>query len=161
MKRTLIISFAGLLVVSLLLVVFTSSRATTTSPSAVGRVAPKLTLSTGDTTLTLESLRGKTVLLSFWSSADPKSRMANARYSRVLDGNDDIVFVSLNFDRSENIFRMMLEADALPAANVYFCQRHERPAIKRAWKIGDEFNAYLIAPSGKIVEVNPTKVRRL
>lgn len=162
MKKFSIAAIACVLAIAAV-VAFTSSRSSKSSPVAVGRVAPELALGDDSAAVDLKSMRGKTVLVSFWSSADPRSRMANMRYARVLgnDGNDDIVLLSVNFDRSEKLMKMVLEADSLDAGSAHFCQSHERPAIKRAWKIGDELNAYLIAPSGKIAEINPSKLRKL
>ena len=51
--------------------------------AALGDEAPRLVIENDSTTLSLESLKGKWVILSFWSAGDAESRMYQNQVSTL------------------------------------------------------------------------------
>lgn len=115
-------------------------------------------------TLRLADLKGRYVLLSFWSAADPQSRMRNMTYdamTREIDRGlnhraDSIVFLSVNFDASHKLVRELAARDSL---SVDYLGRIEGQAAQRLitdYRLADGYRAYLIDPSGRVVARNPS-----
>ena len=71
----------------------------------VNSFAPNITVSDNDSTFTLSKERGKYVVLNFWSSDNPESRIRNiSAYNATEKTNNEIVFVAVNYDRSKACF---------------------------------------------------------
>ena len=62
--------------------------------------APKLFFGEGDSAISLDDMRGKYVLLTFWSSGDAKSRLSNIMYSSLASRNTGLEHIGGNFDTS-------------------------------------------------------------
>lgn len=83
-------------------------------PSYAGRnrIAPNFTLPDIDgKEVTLEKLRGKTVVMNFWASwCEPcmQEMPSLARLAVALEGNNDIVFVTINTDEDVEVMRAAL-----------------------------------------------------
>ena len=70
-----------------------------------GEQAPRLSLQNGESSVSLQSLKGRYVLLNFWAGYDAPSRMENIRYARELDksGLENISLVSVSFDTNRKV----------------------------------------------------------
>ena len=66
-----------------ILLVFTSAYYTTPADGRVGYQAPSLTMTTSDGTQSLSQLRGSYVVVTFWSSVHPESRIDNMQQARL------------------------------------------------------------------------------
>ena len=79
-----------------------------------GEMAPDFAVTRNDSTVSLHDLRGKYVLVDFWSSADANSRLKSNEYNtlRVTD-TGRLKRVSVNFDRSEELFNEIVTRDHL------------------------------------------------
>ncbi len=80
----------------------------------IGKEAPGLELSAaGDSTLSLESLRGRHILVNFWSASYPASRIANLHYSRLASAisTEKLAFISINVDSDEQLARQIMQLD--------------------------------------------------
>lgn len=114
--------------------------------------------------LSLDEHHGEYVLLSFWSSTDPSSRMHNMNYdSAVRDidaeeapGCKEIAFLSVNFDSSLPLARQIALRDSLPLENVANVQGPEARRLIADYRLSDGFRAYLIDPEGRVVATNPS-----
>lgn len=123
-----------------------------------GAKAPELRISLSDTAETkLSLLKGRYVLLNFWSSTDAESRIAAREYndiSRVFD-KGQLCLMSVNFDPSELLFKEIVRIDGLDKKTQIHVSDREALQIKKAYELSDGFKSFLIDPEGRIVAVNP------
>ena len=121
MNKTLLI-----LAVLGLLTLFTSAYYSAPADSRIGYKAPSLVLGDKNNDLSpLQQHRGEKVLLSFWSSDVPESRLVNLNYDRMLRDNG-LVHVSVNLDRSESVFNTVVALDNLDRS----AQFHSSPEVR-------------------------------
>lgn len=127
--------------------------------SAIGSKAPELKLADGDNLLKLSDMRGRYVLLNFWSSTDAESRIAVQEYDKTLNELDpeQIEMVSVNFDRSRRMFQEIVRLDELNQETQHHVNGNMASEIKRSYELSDGFKSFLIDREGRIVAVNPTK----
>ena len=97
------------------LIAFQSAFNAESIDSKVGSYAPNLTVTDDDSTFTLTNYRGKYVILNFWSSDDAESRIRNINLNNFINKHKDdkVVFASINFDRSEKLFKEIVNVDNL------------------------------------------------
>lgn len=99
----------------------------------------------------------KYILLNFWSSAEPDSRIRNIVYSNLVDSLDDIRFASINFDRDKKLFEEILHVDRINSKAQIFDSDGQQSELYEMFHLDDGFNSYLIDREGKIVAINPDK----
>jgi len=130
--------------------------------AVLGEKAPALFMENEDgSVLSLESLEGRWVVLSFWSSADAQSRMAQnqiAAYVRQLDEPAMAPeVVSVNFDRSEDLMREIIRRDNLNEnLQFHIDDAGSERALRKAYSMKEGLRTFLINPSGKLVAADPT-----
>ena len=139
-----------------LLLVSTSANSTKTIDSRVGYVAPVFSLSSNDTTVSLQQMKGKYVLLTFWSSADADSRMANIRYDRAAATNARLEHVALNYDENQSLWSEICKLDGVNIASQFFARNENGAKLFKAWKQNEGFSSFLISPTGEIMAMNPS-----
>ena len=143
-------------IVTAALILLTSARYTTPSDGRVGYQAPSLTLSNDDTTVQLQDFRGKYVVVTFWSSAQPVSRIANAEMSEAT-AESKIVHLAVNMDRSRGLFDQLIALDQLDGKAQFHIDLDAQEKVMESWRQkSGNFNSFLIDPKGKIVKLNPT-----
>lgn len=128
--------------------------------SKVGLKAPELRCSESDTAcVELSDLKGRYVLLSFWSSTDAESRLAEREYDRMAADYDEVLLsrLSINFDRSQSLFREILRIDRLNETTRYHVNGSEATKIRSAYGLSEGFKTFLIDPEGRIVAMNPSE----
>ncbi len=135
---------------------FTSASGNNGKDGIVGSSAGDFTISNADGVMSLKQLRGKYVLLTLWSSTDVISRLDNIRCDRYAEKSADVVQLSVNFDRSRLLFNELVAADSLASSAQYYCERQDRSIFEQKWGVGQQYNTYLISPSGTVLAVNPT-----
>ena len=81
----------------------------------VGDMAPDFDFLTADsTTKSLESVRGKYVLVSFWASYDATSRVANIKCSNEVKRlGSKVTMVSVSFDQYRSVFNETVKHDQI------------------------------------------------
>ena len=143
-----------------LLTLFSSAYYTAPADSRIGYKAPMLVLGNDNNNNNdlspLQQHRGENILLTFWSSADAVSRLDNMRSDRLsrLDGMG-FIHVSVNLDRSENVFKSIVDLDNLDRS-AHFTAASNANQIIKAWRLNEGFHTFLIDRHGKIVAVDPT-----
>lgn len=126
-----------------------------TQPEA-GRQAPDFAVSRNDSTVNLHDLRGKYVLVDFWSSADANSRLKSNTYNTLpIITAGMLKRLSVNFDRSEELFNEIVACDRLNPEVQYFAGETDFDKIIEDYGIGQGYNSYQIDPQGKIIAINP------
>lgn len=141
------------LAVLTLFILFASSGNYNPAESTVGNMAPNFTVSNSDTTLSLQQLRGNYVLVTFWDSTQPESRIANMQYANMT--NDRFIHIGINTDRSQAVFGQICRIDRLNATT-QFHSGDDRQLLGEWKQLDGSFDAFLIDPQGTIIAINPT-----
>ncbi|MDG5799685.1 TlpA disulfide reductase family protein [Marinilabiliaceae bacterium ANBcel2] len=155
-------TFTYLLIVTGL--VFLSSMNGSYTPGvglSVGDKAPAIDEELDDGTFfSLDSLKGKMVLVDFWASYDGKSRIEN-QTKRELNkkyqnssfyNSDSFVIVSISLDRFKTPFKNAVKRDGLDSFIHLFYSEGKDAEIAQLYGIEDEFVNFLIDGEGHIVE---------
>lgn len=155
MKKTMliIVSFAMML---LTMSAFVDER----RGARIGSEAPALVVERADSSLALEGLRGKKVVLSFWSAADAESRLDQARLAAAIRNNgsdSETAVVSVNLDRSEKLMREIAALDNLDSDSQFHVgDATAENAIREVFEMADGLRTFIIDERGVIVTVDPT-----
>jgi len=153
MKKVLsaIVTFA-------ILLVFSSAYSTKTTDSRVGYIAPIFSISNSDTTLSLQQMKGKYVLLTFWTSTDAESRIFNRHYNRLASKYGKVQHLAVNYDRSAKVFNEVATIDSLLAGSQFHDSDGKASAIYESYRIGKKgYRTLLIDPNGEIISENPSE----
>lgn len=144
-----IISFAAIT----LFILFATSGGKNPAESKVGNLAPNMALVNSDTAMTLQQLRGRYVVITFWNSSQPQTRIANMRHDRLAQSGQ-FTHVAINTDRSERVFDELCRIDGLDTSLEFHIDA--RQPLLREWKQDDEhLDTFVISPDGTILSVNP------
>lgn len=132
--------------------------------AALGNEAPGLVVKNDSTTLSLESLKGKWVILSFWSASDAESRMnqglvsALHRNAQPAGESTQVEIVSVNFDRSEQLMKEIVRIDNLESEmQFHIANPSEESSIRKAFRMNEGLRTFIINPEGKLEVADPTE----
>lgn len=137
-----------------ILLVFTSAYYTTPADGRVGYQAPSLTMTTPEGTQSLSQLRGSYVVVTFWSSLRPDSRIDNMQQARLARLNG-MKHVSVNMDESEAMYSQLVNVDNLHSTLQWHCDSASQEKVRRIWRQEGEYCSFLIDPEGRIVKKDP------
>lgn len=126
--------------------------------TAVGRKAPVVELGKVESAIKADELKGKYVLISFWSSSDAASREATNRYNAWMNSRRpaDLRYVGINFDDSPAMFREIVRRDSLNPADQYRVSQAEADAIHSTYHLANGYGSLLVTPQGRIACHNPS-----
>ncbi|MCM1029730.1 MAG: hypothetical protein NC342_09010 [Pseudoflavonifractor sp.] len=164
MKKTILL-FVVAAVVCFLSIAAYSGRVRQASE---GFRAPEISLqplSGQSSRLSLKDLKGRYVLLSFWSAADPTSRMRNMTYDGIVHDIDaglaptqePVSFISVNFDTSRKLLEEIASRDGLDPTMMAHAQGIEAKRLIADYRLADGYRSYLIGPTGHVMARNPSK----
>lgn len=158
--KKLAIFIASLVILLVTVSAFVDKR----NEAVLGEKAPNLVLNNdnGDA-VSLESLKGKWVILSFWSSADADSRLSQnqvASYLRQFQSERnsaiDVEVVSVNFDRSQKLMDEIIRRDGLNDSLQFFIGDADwEVAVRRAYSMREGLRTFVINPIGELVAADP------
>ncbi|WP_289738578.1 thioredoxin family protein [Paramuribaculum intestinale] len=153
MKKTM-----KVIVLFAVLVISVSAYSERVFEAAEGYNAPSMTIENSDTTLSLADMKGRYVIVTFWSSADADSRLRAYRYDEAakLLPQERFCLLSVNFDRSERLFREIVRRDNLSAENHIHVDGSQANRIIHDYRLTEGFKSLLIDPKGRIVATNPS-----
>lgn len=156
MKKTMLI------IVSFVLTLLTMSAFVDVRRSArIGSEAPTLVLERADSSLALDGLRGKKVVLSFWSAADAQSRLDQNRLATAMRRaaeDSETVVVSVNLDRSEKLMKEIAAIDNLDESSQFHVgDATAESAIREVFEMADGLRTFIIDERGIIVKVDPSE----
>ena len=155
MKRYSTTFFLVALFVSVLLVSVAFRQSD--SRTRIGAVAPPLSV-TDRPTDALKALRGKYVLLCFWSSTDAASREAVARYTAWVERqpNQGVGLLAVNFDKSEPLFNEIVKRDGLNQQLQFrLAGRQAEQVMTDYGMVPGDYGTLLVGPDGRIIAHNP------
>ena len=137
-----------------LLILFTSAYYMAPADSRIGYKAPALVLGNSNNGLSpIQQHRGSNVLLTFWSSDDPQSRLENMRYDRLSRGsNVNYIHVSVNMDRSMSVFNNIIALDNLDRSAQFFSSNDAQ-----GWRLEDGYHSFLLDKEGTIIAIDPNE----
>ena len=151
MKKTLF----AVVAVFALLIVFASAQSTKPADGRVGSMAPNIEIANEHSSFSLQQMRGKYVLLTFWSSDDAQSRIDNQQYEQAaVDHN--IAFVGMNFDPSKGVFHEIVKIDRLENKSQYHVSGDVAEHIVDSYHLQSHYVTYLISPEGEVISRNPS-----
>lgn len=152
MKKTLI-QFVGIV----LLFILASAGSGNNYGVEVGNQAPNFEVSNGEKSLQLQSQRGKYVVVTFWSSADADSRIANMMYNRAASSKENLEHIALNFDESQLLWSEICKLDGLNTDSQFYARNEAGAKLLKAWGQNEGFASLLIDPHGVVVALNPSE----
>lgn len=150
-----------------------------------GKEAPAVVVDRNGDAEALDGLRGKWVVLSFWSSTDPESRLTqntiasivnsdDSRYTDGIAGNDaeiefktpagvyslgknkQVEVLSVNFDRSQALMNEIVSIDnLLESSQTRVESKDEIKRLRDAFEMTDGLRSFVIDPKGRIVMADP------
>lgn len=138
-----------------ILCLLTSASYQAPADSRVGQSAPYLKLTSGEFSTTLDALKGDYVLLSFWDSADPQSRINNMQNDRAATENGKYIHVSVNLDESRGVWEQMVITDGLTPFYQFHVEAGNRDEVASVWRLQEGCHSYLIDPQGQIIAIDP------
>ena len=117
----------------------------------VGYQAPNFIIHTGsDSEISLQQYRGKAVIVTFWSSADAESRLANLRDQSEAKRRG-IAHLSVNLDRSSKLCQQISNIDKVKAV---YCPERDRAQLAKQWGLDLEnatgMSSWLIGADGTV-----------
>lgn len=147
-----------------LLLMTTSAFADKHQEVAIGNEIPELVVRNDSTEVSLPSLRGKWVILSFWSASDAESRLSQNRvtsFTRAMDETSQagqVELISVNFDRSAQLMREIIEIDRLDSEMQFHIEnRDEIATLRKTFRMDNALRTFVINPQGKLAIADPTE----
>ena len=140
-----------------LLTLLTSAYYSAPADSRIGYKAPALILGNDNNGLSpLQQHRGENVLLTFWTSSDPQSRLEDKRYD-WLSRQQGVRYthVSVNLDRSVSVFNSIVALDSLDRSTHYAVSPEVQESVIQSWRLEEGFHSFLLDPEGRIIAVDP------
>ena len=146
------------IVTLVLLFIFSSAKTSKITEGQLGYQAPNFIVSNEDTTMSLQHLKGKYVLLTFWSSFDAESRINNIEYDKIAQQtSNNLNFISINYDLSRPLYNEIISRDKLKTSSQFYDQEGNSSKIFENYHLDQGFKSYLINPAGEIIAMNPGK----
>lgn len=146
-----------------ILLLTASSFADKRREASLGSQVPELVLTQNDSVMTLGDLKGKWVVLSFWSASDAVSRVARnevnrfSNFMREQSKAEIFEIVSVNFDRSESLMNEISRLDNLGSGlQFHVSDSSQESEIRNAFRMGAGLRTFIINPEGVLVEADPT-----
>lgn len=124
-----------------------------------GYVAPYFAVEKGDTVVSIDDMKGKYLLLTFWASSDAKSRLACRTYTffaRNNESEEQFCHMAINFDKSQKLFAEIVRRDKLNAKSQFYVGGSDASKIVEDYYLENGFNSYLVNPQGRIIAKNPS-----
>ena len=114
---------AGVLAAAVCTLWLTSAVSTKNVPLEVGNQAPEISIigSDGESVL-LSELKGKDVIVNFWSVKDAASRIENVRLSREAE-KTGAKYIGMCIDSDRQLAAEVMKADRVSTDHLYFADR--------------------------------------
>ena len=125
----------------------------------VGMKAPYFEVKAEDgDVISLSDMKGRFVIVNFWTSADANSRIAANQYDSYVESveGEHLSLVSVNIDRNQSLFEEIKRRDGLNAKSQYYVQPGSASDLIRKFNMGNGLQSYLIDPQGTITAINPS-----
>lgn len=142
-------------VTACLFLVFLTAYGSNPCDDRIGYLAPNFVVKNNECEKEIQQLKGKYVLLAFWTSVDVNSRITNLQYDRAVRQLDGIDFISVNFDRSQGVFQEIVKVDKLNVESQFYDLDGYDSKLYLRYELGRGMKTLLLDKSGKIIAENP------
>ncbi len=133
---------AGIIVAAVGLTLLTSAVSTKNVPLEVGNQAPEISISHADgNSMLLSELKGKDVIVNFWSVKDAESRINNIRLAREAE-RTGAKYIGMCIDSDRELAEEVMKSDNGSLDELYFADR----------QVTDE---YQLAKGTRTVKIDP------
>lgn len=125
---------------------------------APGKLAPSLTVENEEGEVSLSKMKGKFVVLNFWSVADPEGRLSVKRVQNHLSRHkrkNKFAHIGINTEGSEELFNTIVRNDGLNPNLQYHVDGKTAKKIEKNFQLSSGVNTVVINPEGTIIAVNP------
>ena len=124
----------------------------------IGKEAPLLTFSSSSGSLPMPSLKGKYVLVNFWSPSDPMSRIANKQLAMLSASlpSSQISHVSVCTDSDKVLQSEIMDADGIPSNTISLSANDLTPEVLNDFQISTGHRSFLIDPFGNLTAILPS-----
>lgn len=122
--------------------------------------APDFKVENSFRSLSSGDLKGKYVILSFWSPKDTASRIRNSRLAKEIAAQtpEGVRLVSVNTDSDAALAASVLGIDGVSAKNQFNLYDLENSrALFADWSVASGNRVFLINPEGRIERINPSE----
>ncbi len=124
----------------------------------IGNDAPLLTLSSNSKIPNLDILKGKYVVVNFWSPTDPESRLNNKQLADLISSlpPSQIQFVSICTDTDITLQHEIMDADGVPLSINSLSASDIIPDVLMNYQVESGYRSFLIDPFGNLKSISPT-----
>ncbi|MBD5357806.1 MAG: redoxin domain-containing protein [Bacteroides sp.] len=124
----------------------------------IGEEAPLITLSSSSKASTLDVLKGKFVVVNFWSPSNPESRILNKKLADLVSTlpPSQIQFVSICTDSDLSLQSEIMDADSLPQSVHYLSSSDVTYDVFEEFQTHTGCRTFLINPFGNLQSISPT-----
>lgn len=124
----------------------------------VGDEAPLLTLSSPQKAGSLDSTKGKYVIVNFWSPTDPISRINNKRLADLTDSlpSSQVKFVSICTDNDTSLETEITKADGISENAILLSANDISPEVFDDYQTSTGCRSFLIDPFGNLKAISPS-----
>lgn len=141
---------AGILAGVVGLTLLTSAVSTRNVPLEVGNQAPEISLSNSDgSTKVLSELKGKEVILNFWSVNDAESRISNVRLARDAERSGAEYF-GICIDADRQLAEEVMKADRVSVDQLYFADKQ----VEKEYRLAKGTRTVKIDPYGIVAAID-------
>ena len=150
MKKTLMT-----IAMACLFLVFFAGNSSNPVSGRLGYIAPNFSIENETNCVELQQKKGNYVLLTFWTSTDAKSRIANVQYDRTVKELKGIDYVAVNFDRSFGVYNEMVKIDGLDKASQFYGCNGQESSLYSRYGLKKGMKTFLLDKAGRVVAENP------
>ncbi len=106
----------------------------------------------------MPSLKGKYVLVNFWSPSDPMSRIANKQLAMLSASlpSSQISHVSVCTDSDKVLQSEIMDADGIPSNTISLSANDLTPEVLNDFQISTGHRSFLIDPFGNLTAILPS-----
>lgn len=124
----------------------------------IGKEAPAITLSSTAKIDGLSSLEGKYVVVNFWSSNDPASRITNSHLAKLIKNlpQEKIRLVSVCVDGDQFISNEIMRADNLSDEALFLSINDLAPDVAVDFQISTGNRSFLMDPYNNLISISPS-----
>lgn len=142
----------------MILVFLTSLKGTEIEYASVGNKAPLFKVENEFGSSELQGMKGKYVIVNFWSSNDAKSRIENAMLDKSIANlqSEKLSLVSINLDEDKTLYSQIVKTDKLESRRQYSALDATVGNLFADYHLENGNNVFLINPDGMIEAINPS-----
>lgn len=123
----------------------------------IGKTAPSLTFASGTSLDTIPETEGKYIIINFWSSDDPASRILNRRISDIHSSlsSSKVTFISVCMDNDDSLSKEIAAADKISERTISISVKDLSPQVTEDFQTASGNRSFIIDPFGNLADISP------